>query len=327
MNIGDRVRLIHGREEGIITRLLQGNQLEIEIEDGFRIPILKSEVVLVSPLEKEKLARPVAPKNVTKEEYFVPASRNQVFATKGIYFAFVLVNDRECTSYLLNNTDWQLPYTLTGLSSEVNTGLSAGILAPRTSQRISNHFIKDMETWPQFELHALYFRDQAFDPQPVLHKKLRVRAQSFFNKKQSAPLLQKDAFLYQLDEEGEAPAPKKMATPEEIRNSMLSGRKDPAPAEAEKAVSIVDLHIEKIQQEFTDLSANQILGIQISTFEKHLEKAIGAGMDDITFVHGIGNGTLRSELHRRLGKHPNVAFYKDAQKEKFGFGATFVKIK
>ena len=52
MNIGDKVRLLHGKEEGIITKLSSGGQVEIEIEDGFRIPALKSEVVVINEAEE-----------------------------------------------------------------------------------------------------------------------------------------------------------------------------------------------------------------------------------------------------------------------------------
>ncbi len=41
MNIGDRVRLIHGSEEGIVTKLLPHDTVEVEIEEGFKIPVLR----------------------------------------------------------------------------------------------------------------------------------------------------------------------------------------------------------------------------------------------------------------------------------------------
>jgi dsDNA-specific endonuclease/ATPase MutS2 len=50
-------------------------------------------------------------------------------------------------------------------------------------------------------------------------------------------------------------------------------------------------------------------------------------MDEITFIHGVGNGIMRMEIHKRLSKNPQVQFFKDAMKEKFGYGATLVKLK
>jgi dsDNA-specific endonuclease/ATPase MutS2 len=50
-------------------------------------------------------------------------------------------------------------------------------------------------------------------------------------------------------------------------------------------------------------------------------------MDEIIFIHGVGNGVLRTEIHKRLSKNKQVEYFKDAMKEKFGYGATLVKIK
>jgi dsDNA-specific endonuclease/ATPase MutS2 len=75
------------------------------------------------------------------------------------------------------------------------------------------------------------------------------------------------------------------------------------------------------------MSSPDIINLQIRTFEKALENAIATGMAEIVFIHGVGNGVLRTELHRRLSKHANVKYFEDARKEKFGYGATAVKIK
>ena len=53
MNIGDRVRVLHGKEEGVIRKISAGGRIEVEIEDGFVIPVLNSEVVLVAEAEKQ----------------------------------------------------------------------------------------------------------------------------------------------------------------------------------------------------------------------------------------------------------------------------------
>ena len=43
------------------------------------------------------------------------------------------------------------------------------------------------------------------------------------------------------------------------------------------------------------------------------------------FIHGVGEGVLRTELEFLLGRYPNVAFY-DAEYAKYGVGATEVYI-
>jgi dsDNA-specific endonuclease/ATPase MutS2 len=70
-----------------------------------------------------------------------------------------------------------------------------------------------------------------------------------------------------------------------------------------------------------------MLRFQLAAFHKNLEGAIVHHFQNIIFIHGVGNGTLRNEIHKQLGKHPHVKTFKDARKEKFGYGATEVILK
>ena len=115
---------------------------------------------------------------------------------------------------------------------------------------------------------------------------------------------------------------------------LVEKRFEPAPTPTPVPTTIVpkptptvDLHAEKLTTDILALNAAEILELQLSTFETQLENAIAHGFADLTFIHGVGHHTLRNELHRRLGKHPQVKFFEDAQKEKFGFGATKVVLK
>ena len=91
---------------------------------------------------------------------------------------------------------------------------------------------------------------------------------------------------------------------------------------------MIDLHVEALLPKGQGNRSNaELLELQLTTFEKSLEDAIATGMNEITFIHGVGSGTLRTEIHRRLGRHPHIRFFEDAQKQKFGYGATKVSIK
>ncbi|TDB57327.1 Smr/MutS family protein [Arundinibacter roseus] len=327
MNIGDKVRLVHGKEEGVVYRFLAGNIVEIEIEDGFRIPVLRQELVLVSPMEESRLLRKEQP------VLSVPGSRDTrsagPFSAKGIYLAFLPTNDRELSVHFINNTDWIIPFVVYEDKEGKHTGLGSGLLKPRSSQKLHDVWMKDFEQWALYEIQVLFFKDGAGTIPAPFQKKLKCRVQSFYKRKMKAPVLGKDAYVYQLDEDEikATSAPEKPISAAEIRERMLS----PQPAESLEPVTapqaIIDLHLEKLSPNSGSMSNSDKLTLQLSTFEKQLEKAIAAGMDDITFIHGAGNGVLKTEIHRRLGKNQHVQYFKDAQKEKFGYGATFVKIK
>ena len=60
----------------------------------------------------------------------------------------------------------------------------------------------------------------------------------------------------------------------------------------------------------------------MALFEKELDSAIMNNCSEITFIHGVGSGKLKYEISKILSKHPHVKYYQDADKQKFGYGAT-----
>lgn len=321
MNIGDKVRLLRGKEAGIITRLLPGDMVELEIEEGFKIPVQRRELALVSPEEavRFKSLTPVA------EEQRRPTSP-EILANQGLYLAFVPLNDRQLAQHLVNNTDWEVPFALTAGTEPHLRGLAAGVLKPRSALKIQDLEIKDFDDWGAFTFQALFSRKAFLTQRPALERRVRFRLNSFFKSKQKAPVLGKDAHLYQLDSDE--------AAPRERVEELVEKRFESAPAAppkpailVPKPAATVDLHIEKLTSDFAGMNAADILALQLKTFETHLENAIAHALPDITFIHGVGHHTLRDALHRRLGKHTHVQFFADAQKEKFGYGATKVVLK
>lgn len=322
MNIGDRVRLIHSKEEGIVYRFLPNDVVEIEIEDGFRLPVMRREVTVVSAVEAQAFRQP----KVVAATPTTEAKPNVIRADKGIFMAFVPNNDRELSFYLINNSDWDLPFSLTTPTDSHQRGLAGGCLKAKSSLKVKDLLVKDFEEWGTFVFQCLFYT-VGFAPERVpLHRRMRFRANTFFKTKRTAPILNKDAYLHQLDADEKATAP---LNTQELKEKMLQPNAPipPISVAVERPAAVIDLHIENLSRNFLALSKDQMLDIQLKTFETQLEKAIASGMDEITFIHGVGNGTLRTELHRRLSRHKNVQFYQDAQKEKFGFGATKVKIK
>lgn len=310
--------MLHGREEGVITRFLEGQLVEVEIEDGFKIPILRSELAVVSGDESQLFKR--EPEAETKLSV---RGAGAVFAAKGVYMAFLPLNDREMSLYLLNNSDWEIPFVMGEENVGQYKGLAGGVLKRKTSLKVRDVLVAQFEAWPTFVIQLLFHKEGTFALPSPLVRKMRFRANTFFKSKQKAPLLDRDAHLFQIDQENVEVQPEKIVDRMQTQN-----QPSPAPvASISKPASTIDLHIEQLVPDHSRMSKTEILKIQVETFEKQFENAIASGMPDITFIHGIGNGTLRMELHKRLSRHRHVQFFEDAQKEKFGYGATKVKIK
>ncbi|WP_291132986.1 Smr/MutS family protein [Flavobacterium sp. UBA7682] len=87
-----------------------------------------------------------------------------------------------------------------------------------------------------------------------------------------------------------------------------------------------DLHIEKLVKNHKSLSNYDILTIQTETAKRHIEFAIRNRIPKIVFIHGVGEGILKSELDFILGRYDNISF-QDANFQKYGSGATEVYFK
>lgn len=321
MNIGDKVRLIHSKEEGIVTRFLKNDVVEVEIEAGFKLPVLRKELAVVSKAEEKAFK----PQNQTQEPVIQPRKFGEVKAEKGIYMAFMPINAQLVSLHIINNSDWDLPFSITSGSEKTHRGLLGGFLTARSFQKYTKDLdLKDFDEWGNLTFQAFYYNTGYFTERSTFIKKMRLRANTFFNQKKIAPILAKECYLFQLDGE-EIPL---AINPSELKEKMMDSKIGEIPPKIfEKPSSTVDLHIEKLSTNALMMSNAQMLELQLRTFESNFENAIASGMDEIIFIHGVGNGVLKQEIQRKLAGHKNVAWFQDAQKEKFGYGATKIKIK
>jgi dsDNA-specific endonuclease/ATPase MutS2 len=86
----------------------------------------------------------------------------------------------------------------------------------------------------------------------------------------------------------------------------------------------VDLHINQLVKSTRNMDVYDMLNLQLDTAKMKIEYAIGKRMSKIVFIHGVGEGVLKSELQSLLRKYP-VKYY-DASYQKYGLGATEVYI-
>jgi hypothetical protein len=88
------------------------------------------------------------------------------------------------------------------------------------------------------------------------------------------------------------------------------------------ARSVVDLHIEKLSDNWTHLSNAEILDIQLKEFEKWYDLAIAHRQATMIVIHGVGTGKLRDEIHDMLRLKREVKTFVNQYHPSFGYGAT-----
>lgn len=90
----------------------------------------------------------------------------------------------------------------------------------------------------------------------------------------------------------------------------------------EQPRSVIDLHIEKLTDNWQQLSNLQILSIQLKTFEKYYELAVSHLQPSLIVIHGVGSGRLRDEIHELLKHRHEVKTFINQYDPRFGYGAT-----
>jgi len=87
----------------------------------------------------------------------------------------------------------------------------------------------------------------------------------------------------------------------------------------------IDLHIHHLVKSTRGMSNFDMLNIQVETAKRQLDFAIQKRIQKVVFIHGVGEGVLKEELHYLFKKYKNIKFY-DAEYQKYGLGATEVYI-
>jgi dsDNA-specific endonuclease/ATPase MutS2 len=113
-------------------------------------------------------------------------------------------------------------------------------------------------------------------------------------------------------------AEKEIKKPNYLNKEKKSKKEMPVPE--------FDLHIEKLVKNYKSMNNYEILTLQSETAKKHIEFAIRNRIPKIVFIHGVGEGVLKSELDFMLGRYENITF-QDANYQKYGQGATEVYFK
>jgi dsDNA-specific endonuclease/ATPase MutS2 len=310
--LGDFVRFVDERIEGYITRIIDEQTVAVTDQDDFEIPVRISQITWVHGHE---------PSDRISGQSVEKASSEDIFQQTGIYLA-VAADERTASVvhfHLLNQTGFQLLATLKTEKDKKFKGEFAGELNPKSITKIFSASLSEMDKWPEFHIQILSFTPADLKPSLPLFISQKFRAKNFSGAKKPIAYLKQPGWLIQLDET------------EVIIDAQKLKESFHKPAEEKKLIENpgkeVDLHIEKLRDDYQFLNSNEIMNIQMDFFRRSLEAAIVHKLDSIIFIHGTGNGVLKHEIHKFLGKHAQVKTFMDARKEKFGYGATQVVLK
>ncbi len=310
--LGDFVRFVDEKMEGYVTRIIDDQMIGVTGDDDFEIPVLASKVTTVHGFGEDQS---------DKQQSNNQKPANIPTQSKGVYLG--VVNDAKAGSvvhfYLVNDTSYQLLTTLTTEKQHQAHGEYAGIIAPKKAIKIYSGQLADLQLWPKFKFQVLFYNtgDMTINSPLVVEEKFN--AKDFSGAKKQILLLDQQGWLIQLDE------PELIIDAQKLKESFFKPAEE--KVEIAKPQREVDLHIEKLRDDHQFLSSTEMLNIQMDHFRTALDAAIVHQYPDIVFIHGVGNGILKHEIHKALSRNNRIQTFMDAHKDKFGYGATKVILK
>ena len=238
--------------------------------------------------------------------------------------------------YLLNDTRIDTVFSLDFLIFEDVAWSKNGVLKAVHFEKMGEVSFDSVNDLPQLEITITPITTEGNDE--ALSKIFKIKPKQFIKNFQLSKFLNREVHLFSVFDKLENKAASKNEDLTKYTNDLLKTAKqkskgasdlrlfDPVPNVNEYAsfVPEIDLHIEMLHNDPHHLTNEEIVGIQIKSFESFLAKAIRLNVPKVYVIHGIGKGRLRDLIAARLKRNPNILMFKNEYHEKYGFGATQV---
>jgi len=318
MVIGDKVRMLHGSGEGVVTKI-SGDQATVMLTQGIEIPVHRRDLVVVAARQEAAQMQKAGDKG---KPMLQPRTPGMLFLKEGIYLAGIPRSPMLVDFSIVNQTDYELFILIYKLSRPVNQFFTSIQLNPKSRIEIPGALpIQETHHLIGLAFQILKFHPSQGNPAQCIEPRIAFSQIPWQKTKQRIPLMETEGYMIQLDDLATTP------DPEMLRQQMMSPntKQEIQIPNHRIAFREIDLHIEKLEKNSGDLSAAEILSIQIRHFEKAFDKAILDGVEKLIVIHGAGNGILRTEVQKRLSGNSQIKYFKDAQKERFGYGATEIQ--
>jgi hypothetical protein len=329
--IGDKVLILHSNEEGEIIDIMNEKMVMVDVK-GVKFPayIDQLDFPYFKRFSEKKLFPP------KKEKQYVDDVRKEKASAvakvaDGVWLTFLPVFQtdefgdevvEELKVHLVNRTEiaYNFIYKLIYFSkSEFDL---KNKISPFEDFYLHDVAFADLNDNPAFEFEFSLLQPDKKKAE-YFESSLKLKAKQLFNRIEELKKKNEAHFSYKLFDK----YPDKVEE-EKFDTSHLSAKgykiydAKKAKQHMEPARGVIDLHIEKLMDDWKHLSNYEILGIQLKTFEKYYELALTHFQPSLIVIHGVGEGRLRDEIHERLRLKKEVKSFVNQYHPLYGYGAT-----
>lgn len=353
--IGDKVNFLSTVGGGKVTKIIDSRMVMVEIEGGFEIPTLISDLVLdyrtmPAPSKQQqtvdKVQKEVQGQQLLQQEQAEAARKSGLrrFAKEaekeGVYMAFVPHEQQWLLTgpldvVLVNHTPYEMLYTFTIKEEDKFVNVDFGQVDKYEKIVIETISRDDLEYWLNGVVQAILTAESSDCVLLPLNAPFSLRTGRFLKEGSyvTSGILGEKSVMICLSEllalkHGDSDFTKILKEGVGAQAAAKTLVKQEAPIDKHKVAqgeAIVDLHIGELVDNILGLSSHDMFNIQKDYFRKMLDSAIAADYNKVTFIHGVGNGVLKNAIIEELQHYHNTE-NRMASIAKFGVGAIDVII-
>lgn len=344
VKVGDKVKFLDEKGKGVVTKIINKTTVGVTIEDGFEIPYAISNLVVETDKnasEKNTIIQPLASavKPVPAEQ--VPAhtiAHTQIEEEEGIYLAFSPENAKDISHsninvWLVNHTSYTILFTYSIWNNGYYITLETGEIADLNADLMQTIHRKELNDHRNFKIDVLFFSEQDHDHQHPVSNVIKLKPIKLYkeNAFQANGFIADKALIFPVyklvddaqDSEAYMITEKKLSKILFQKSRAVDKPKTSKPHATNNPASEmeIDLHIEEILDDYSNMSNAEIIQVQLKYFQNALDKAINEHFKKLIVIHGVGNGRLKQEVRALIATNTALKYY-DASYARFGFGAT-----
>lgn len=337
---GDKVRFLNETGEGVFVRNSGNGMAIVEVDGGFEYPFPLRELVPVKSHERSsRVEEPVA-EHETKASTSAYEVINPGFPD-GIYLVFQPQNQNipsagQIDVYVLNQSNYHIFFTVSLKDGKDWICIQSGMLGPGRKADVDTMTPADIDEWGQAKTDVLFYSDESYEHHPPVSNTIKLRGVKFMKDSsyQSHLLTDRKCYVAEIALIGDAPLEdeKPFVSNDDLKRMMAlkermnTAKKISVPHQKHQDLEKeVDLHIEELMENWSGMSNAQLLDVQLRRVQKEMDEAIAAHMRKVVFIHGIGNGRLKTEVRKVLSAYKGVRI-NDGSFARYGFGATEAEI-
>lgn len=345
MKIGDKVRFLSEVGGGIVKGFQGKDTVLVEDADGFDIPMLIRECVVIDTddynIKRKPQAQPEQPKKQEREpEITYRPAETKEGEQLNVKLAYVpqdlkAISTTDFDTYLVNDSNYYLYYTYLSAEGKSWRVRAQGTIEPNTKlflEEFGKNILNELEH-VAVQLVA-YKEDKTFQLKPAVSVELRVDTVKFYKLHtfRESIYFEEPSLMYDIVKDDE-PVNQYFADAEALKEALLQ-KKNPDRPKSQPIVKPqrhndiveVDLHIHELLDNTTNMTNAEMLDYQLGVFRRTLEEHKDHKGQKIVFIHGKGEGVLRNAILKELKTKYRNYTYQDASFREYGFGATMVII-